>query len=173
MKITIRGSIQTGSYINREREKVYTTEVIVSEHAFCESRQVGTATYNNNQAEYQNQGQSYHNQNYQNTAPNNQGNNYGQNYATAGSSQNTTNAVLPSPNTPADQNSTQSSYREPASSASAYGQGPCHAPSPSAPVYGGPTGTGYSSPNGGYQIPHGNNNTKTNYTQDPNLQKAL
>ena len=168
MKITVRGSIQTGSY-TKEGVKVYTTEVVVSEHAFCESKQSSATTYNNNQAGYQNQGQSYQDQNYQNPSPNNQGNNYGQNYAAAGSGQNTQNATLPSPGTSAAPNSPQSSYRAPASSASAYGQGSYQTPSPSTPVYGGPAGAGYSSPNGGYQIPHGNNNTKTSYTQDPNF----
>lgn len=59
MKITIRGSIQTGSYTNRDGVKVGTTEVVVSEHAFCESKQSSAAAYNNNQAGCQNQGQSY------------------------------------------------------------------------------------------------------------------
>lgn len=169
MKITIRGSIQTGSYTNRDGVKVGTTEVVVSEHAFCESKQSSAAAYNNNQAGYQNQGQSYQGQSYQNPTPNNQSNNYSQNYAAAGSGQNTTNAALPSPNTSAAQTSSQSSYRAQASSASAYGQGSYHTPSPSAPVYGGPTGAGYGSPTGGYQIPRGNNNAKTSYTQDPNF----
>lgn len=84
MKITIRGSIQTGSYTNRDGVKVGTTEVVVSEHAFCESKQYSAAAYNNNQAGYQNQGQSYQGQSYQNPTPNNQGNNYSQNYAAAG-----------------------------------------------------------------------------------------
>lgn len=37
-KITIIGRIQTGSYTNREGVKVYTTDVIVDEHEFCESK---------------------------------------------------------------------------------------------------------------------------------------
>lgn len=49
MKITIRGSIQTGNYTNRDGVKVGTTEVVVSEHAFCESKQSSAAAYNNNQ----------------------------------------------------------------------------------------------------------------------------
>ena len=39
MKIAVRGHIQTGSYTNREGQKVYTTEIVVDEHTFCESRQ--------------------------------------------------------------------------------------------------------------------------------------
>ena len=73
--------------------KVGTTEVVVSEHAFCESKQSSAAAYNNNQAGYQNQGQSYQGQSYQNPTPNNQSNNYSQNYAAAGGGQNTTNAA--------------------------------------------------------------------------------
>ena len=37
-KITIRGRIQTGSYTNREGRKVYTTEVVVEEQEFAESK---------------------------------------------------------------------------------------------------------------------------------------
>lgn len=42
-KIAITGRIQTGSYTNKDGNKVYTTEVVVEEHEFCESRssQVG------------------------------------------------------------------------------------------------------------------------------------
>lgn len=38
-KIAIVGRIQTGSYTNKDGNKVYTTEVVVEEHEFCESRQ--------------------------------------------------------------------------------------------------------------------------------------
>lgn len=38
MRISVSGRIQTGSYINREGMKVYTTEVIVEEQEFAESR---------------------------------------------------------------------------------------------------------------------------------------
>lgn len=38
MKIAIRGRIQTGSYTDRDGRKVYTTEVVVDEQEFCESR---------------------------------------------------------------------------------------------------------------------------------------
>ena len=38
MKIMISGRIQTGSYTNNEGQKVYTTDVIVEEHEFCESK---------------------------------------------------------------------------------------------------------------------------------------
>ncbi|MCD8365704.1 MAG: single-stranded DNA-binding protein [Clostridiales bacterium] len=38
MKIAITGRIQTGSYTNRDGQKVYTTDVIVEDHEFCESK---------------------------------------------------------------------------------------------------------------------------------------
>ncbi len=38
MKIAVTGRIQTGSYTNREGQKVYTTDIIVDEHEFCESK---------------------------------------------------------------------------------------------------------------------------------------
>ena len=36
--IAVTGRIQTGSYTNKEGAKVYTTDVIVEEHEFCESK---------------------------------------------------------------------------------------------------------------------------------------
>lgn len=38
MKICISGRIQTGSYVNRDGIKVYTTDVVVEEQDFCESK---------------------------------------------------------------------------------------------------------------------------------------
>ena len=37
-KIGVTGRIQTGSYINKDGQKVYTTDVIVDDHEFMESR---------------------------------------------------------------------------------------------------------------------------------------
>ena len=37
-KIAVRGRIQTGSYTNKEGQKVYTTEVVVEEQEFAESK---------------------------------------------------------------------------------------------------------------------------------------
>lgn len=37
-KIAIVGRIQTGSYTNKEGQKVYTTDIVVEEHDFCESK---------------------------------------------------------------------------------------------------------------------------------------
>lgn len=41
LKITISGRIQTGSYTNREGRKVYTTEIVVEEQEFAESKSSG------------------------------------------------------------------------------------------------------------------------------------
>ena len=38
IKIAVSGRIQTGSYTNREGQKVYTTEVVVEEQEFAESK---------------------------------------------------------------------------------------------------------------------------------------
>ena len=38
MKIAISGRIQTGSYTDKDGRKVYTTDIVVEEHFFCESK---------------------------------------------------------------------------------------------------------------------------------------
>ena len=38
-KIAVVGRIQTGSYTNKDGQKVYTTDVVIEEQEFCESRQ--------------------------------------------------------------------------------------------------------------------------------------
>lgn len=38
MKIAVSGRIQTGSYTNKDGQKVYTTDIVVEEHDFCESK---------------------------------------------------------------------------------------------------------------------------------------
>lgn len=38
MKMAVCGRIQTGSYTNKEGQKVYTTDVVVEEQEFCESK---------------------------------------------------------------------------------------------------------------------------------------
>lgn len=48
MKIAVVGRIQTGSYTNRDGQRVYTTDVIVEEHEFCESRAASAANAGNN-----------------------------------------------------------------------------------------------------------------------------
>lgn len=47
-KILVTGRIQTGSYTNREGQKVYTTDVVVEEQEFAESK---AATQNNQSAD--------------------------------------------------------------------------------------------------------------------------
>ena len=54
-KILVTGRIQTGSYTNRDGVKVYTTEVVVEDHEFAESRNASgneggynNGGYNNN-----------------------------------------------------------------------------------------------------------------------------
>ena len=52
-KIAIEGRIQTGSYTNKDGNKVYTTDVIVEGHEFCESKssnQNNSQSNNNNPA---------------------------------------------------------------------------------------------------------------------------
>ena len=50
-KLVVTGRIQTGSYTNRDGQKVYTTEVIVEEQEFAESRAESDA----NRANFQHQ----------------------------------------------------------------------------------------------------------------------
>lgn len=38
VKIAIVGRIQTGSYTNKDGQKIYTTDVVVEEQEFCESK---------------------------------------------------------------------------------------------------------------------------------------
>lgn len=38
MKIAVVGHIQTGSYENKDKQRVYTTDVVVESHEFCESK---------------------------------------------------------------------------------------------------------------------------------------
>ena len=58
MRVTICGRIQTGSYTNREGQKVYTTDVVVEEQEFAESRNASTG---GQQATAQNTAPAYNN----------------------------------------------------------------------------------------------------------------
>ena len=49
-KIAIVGRIQTGSYTNKDGQRVYTTEVVVEEHDFAESKASQQQTQNNRPA---------------------------------------------------------------------------------------------------------------------------
>lgn len=44
MKIAITGRIQSGSYTNKDGQKVYTTDIVVEEHEFCESKGSASST---------------------------------------------------------------------------------------------------------------------------------
>ena len=46
-KIVLAGRIQTGSYTNRDGQKVYTTDVVVEEQEFAESKAAGQITQQN------------------------------------------------------------------------------------------------------------------------------
>ena len=41
LKVIVTGRIQTGSYTNKEGQKVYTTDVVVEEQEFAESKNAG------------------------------------------------------------------------------------------------------------------------------------
>jgi len=47
-KIAVTGRISTGNYTNKEGQKVYTTEVVVEEHEFCETKKNGNDKYHDN-----------------------------------------------------------------------------------------------------------------------------
>jgi single-strand DNA-binding protein len=49
-KVVVSGRIETGSYTNRDGNRVYTTEVVVEEHDFAESKSVSDS----NRASYSN-----------------------------------------------------------------------------------------------------------------------
>ena len=55
IKIAIIGRIQTGSYTNREGQKVYTTDIVIEEQEFAESK---AASDGNGQNQQRQQGQS-------------------------------------------------------------------------------------------------------------------
>lgn len=43
MKIAVTGRIQTGNYTDKDGKKVYTTDIVVEEHEFCESKGSGAS----------------------------------------------------------------------------------------------------------------------------------
>lgn len=49
-KILVEGRIQTGSYMNKDGQKVYTTDIVVERHEFCESK--GSATQSQSEDNY-------------------------------------------------------------------------------------------------------------------------
>ena len=50
-KIAVTGRIQTGSYTNKDGQKVYTTEVVVEEQEFAESKNANNNSNDNNSNE--------------------------------------------------------------------------------------------------------------------------
>ena len=80
-KMAIVGRIQTGSYTNKDGVKVYTTEVVVEEQEFAESRNAASGNgfggnYGGNGGNYGGNGGSYNGGNNYN----NNGGNYGGGY---------------------------------------------------------------------------------------------
>lgn len=51
-KICVSGRIQTGSYTNKDGQKVYTTDVVVEEQEFAESRRAAAETQSQPDAGY-------------------------------------------------------------------------------------------------------------------------
>lgn len=49
-KIVVSGRIQTGSYTNKDGQKIYTTDVIVEEQEFAESKKASEESVENNQS---------------------------------------------------------------------------------------------------------------------------
>lgn len=45
MKIAVEGRIQTGSYENKDGKKVYTTDIVVERHEFCERKEGSETKY--------------------------------------------------------------------------------------------------------------------------------
>ena len=45
MKICVSGRIQTGSYTNKEGQKVYTTDVVAEDQEFCESKNANSGDF--------------------------------------------------------------------------------------------------------------------------------
>ena len=44
MRILVTGSLHTGSYVNKDGQKIYTTDVWVDNHEFCESKNSGESS---------------------------------------------------------------------------------------------------------------------------------
>ena len=55
-KIVITGRIQTGSYTNRDGQKVYTTDVVVEDQEFAESKAAAGEYRNSNPSNFSNAG---------------------------------------------------------------------------------------------------------------------
>lgn len=60
-KIMVTGRITTGSYVNKEGQKVYTTEITVEEQEFCESKSANSGSAGENSRGQQSQQQPQQN----------------------------------------------------------------------------------------------------------------
>ena len=63
-KLVVEGRIQTGSYTNKDGNKVYTTDVVVESCEFAESKAAGSSSDNNSS---NNNNNGYQNNNYPGT----------------------------------------------------------------------------------------------------------
>ena len=57
MKVEVSGSIRTGSYVNKDSQKVFTTELIVGDQQFAESMAKNAEIYAGNMASTPNDGE--------------------------------------------------------------------------------------------------------------------
>jgi single-strand DNA-binding protein len=51
MKVLVTGRIQTGSYVNKDGVKIYTTDVVAEDQEFCESKGTSSAPTENKQSD--------------------------------------------------------------------------------------------------------------------------
>ena len=56
MRVLVSGRIQTGSYTNKEGQKVYTTEVIIDTQEFADSKGAGDSNYHTSASSESNDG---------------------------------------------------------------------------------------------------------------------
>lgn len=68
-KIAIVGRIQTGNYVNKEGVRVYTTDVVVEEHEFAESKSGSSVSSYQQQDSYSDRVEGGHFQGNYNNAP--------------------------------------------------------------------------------------------------------
>ena len=52
IKIAVVGRIQTGNYTNKDGQRIYTTDIIVDEHEFVESKNASNNNNSNNNPNY-------------------------------------------------------------------------------------------------------------------------
>ena len=62
LRVCVSGRIQTGSYTNRDGQKVYTTEVLVDDQEFADSKKEGAASGQRNKNGYGPEGGGYRDQ---------------------------------------------------------------------------------------------------------------